>query len=63
MPIYEYRCRKCGVVFERFLKTQERGDELACPLCGEKKPEKVFSSFFSKGSDTSCGSGGGSSYS
>jgi len=64
MPIYEYRCRKCGEIFERFMKINEKGDSLACPRCGEKKPEKILSSFSpSAGSDqsSSCNSTGGSS--
>jgi putative FmdB family regulatory protein len=63
MPIYEYRCRKCGEVFERFLKVNERGDSLTCPYCGEHKPEKILSRFSSsKGSESSssCGPAGGS---
>ena len=64
MPIYEYRCRKCGEVFERFQKVNEGGDHLTCPYCGGKKPEKVLSSFSSSKSSepsSSCGPGGGSS--
>jgi len=64
MPIYEYRCRKCGEVFEKYQKINEGGDHLTCPSCGKKKPEKVLSSFSSsKGSDSSssCGPTGGSS--
>jgi len=64
MPIYEYRCRKCGVIFERFQKVNEGGESLTCPACREKKPEKIFSAFSSsKGSESSssCGSVGGSS--
>jgi putative FmdB family regulatory protein len=62
MPIYEFRCRKCDEVFERFMKVDEGGDSLKCPYCGEKKPEKILSSFSSsKGSESSsCGPGGGS---
>jgi len=64
MPIYEYQCRKCGEVFERFMKVSEKGDSLTCPYCGENKPEKILSGFSSsKGSESSssCGSSGGSS--
>jgi putative FmdB family regulatory protein len=64
MPIYEYRCRKCGEVFERLMKVNDKGDSLICPHCGEKKPEKIPSNFSSsKGSDpsSSCGPTGGSS--
>jgi putative FmdB family regulatory protein len=43
MPIYEYRCRKCGKLFEKIQKVDEGGDSLKCPYCGGKKPEKVLS--------------------
>jgi putative FmdB family regulatory protein len=64
MPIYEYRCRKCGEVFEKIQKINEGGEHLTCPSCGGKKPEKVLSCFSSsKGTDSSpsCGPSGGSS--
>jgi putative FmdB family regulatory protein len=62
MPIYEYQCRRCGEVFERIMKVNEKSDTLTCPYCGEKKPEKILSSFSSsKGSESSssCSSSGG----
>jgi len=50
MPIYEYRCRKCGKTFEKIQKVDEGGDSLKCHYCGGEKPEKVLSSFsFLKG--------------
>mgnify|MGYP003456511627 CR=1 FL=1 len=64
MPIYEYRCRKCGEVFEKFQKISEGGGHLTCPYCGGRKPERIISSFCSsKGSESSssCGPSGGSS--
>jgi putative FmdB family regulatory protein len=63
MPIYEYRCRKCQVIFERFQKVNEGGESLTCPACGAKKPEKILSGFSSSiGSESSsCGPSGGSS--
>jgi len=65
MPIYEYRCRKCEKVFERFQKVGQGGEKLVCPYCGEKKPEKMISSFSSSKGETStsssCGPIGGSS--
>ena len=63
MPIYEYRCRKCGKLFEKIQKVDEGGDSLKCPYCGGKKPEKVLSRFSSlKGSESSssCSPAGGS---
>jgi putative FmdB family regulatory protein len=64
MPIYEYRCKKCGVVFERFQKINEGGESLTCPACGARKPEKILSNFSSSNgseSSPSCGPLGGSS--
>lgn len=66
MPIYEYRCQKCGNIFDAFQRIGDDGSDLACPDCGEAKPEKLFSAFASSGGDysapsasaRSCGSGG-----
>lgn len=63
MPIYEYRCRKCGEIFEKIQRVDEGGESLKCPYCGGKKPEKVLSSFScTKGTEStsSCGPTGGS---
>ena len=63
MPIYEYRCRKCGEIFEKIQKLNEGEESLTCPYCGGKKPAKVLSGFSSlKGSESAsaCGSSGGS---
>ncbi len=65
MPIYEYQCRKCGEIFEKIQKVDEKEDSLTCPYCGEEKPERLLSGFSSsKGSESatsSCGPSGGSS--
>lgn len=50
MPIYEYRCRKCGTVSE--ILVRGRRDEVRCEKCSSKEMEKLFSTF---------GTGGGSS--
>jgi len=44
MPIYEYECKKCRQRFEHLLKTSSDAPS-ACPKCGGKKIEKVFSGF------------------
>jgi putative FmdB family regulatory protein len=51
MPIYEYRCPKCGTEFERLLKHSERDNPQPCPKCDEKQTEKQISrtSFMLKG--------------
>ena len=50
MPIYEFRCRKCGAVTEVLVR--DRDDEVRCEECSSKEVEKLFSTF---------GTGGGSS--
>ncbi len=47
MPIYLYRCRRCGHRFERLRAMNENDRELSCPECGERGPEKVMPPFFS----------------
>ncbi len=62
MPIFEYRCKCCGQVFERLWQGPERREELRCPQCGavgSEYLEKMVSRFASQGSttssDVSCG--------
>ena len=56
MPIYEYKCSKCGHVFEAFQRIGADGSELNCPICSAPRPEKIFSAFASKGSSSDSGS-------
>lgn len=44
MPIYEYRCAKCGHEFEHLARTLSAVAE-ECPRCGAGDPEKQFSTF------------------
>ena len=60
MPIYEYRCGKCGNEFELIVF---RDDTPECPACGDKSPAKKMSTFgFSVGykyKSSSAGTGSG----
>ena len=63
MPIYEFRCRGCGNVFERLRPVGDTGKDLACPSCESVEVEKIFSVFAatsgqSGGGSSSCGGGG-----
>jgi len=51
MPIYEYRCAKCGFQDEYLQKVAERPLKV-CPSCGKAKFEKLLSApgFHLKGS-------------
>jgi putative FmdB family regulatory protein len=45
MPIYEFACPKCRVIFN-FLSKRIQPDGLpSCPKCGNKKMEKQLSRF------------------
>lgn len=51
MPIYEYRCDKCGAKFEVRQAMGEDGSKLNCPECNAPHPRRLLSSFFSPGGD------------
>jgi putative FmdB family regulatory protein len=56
MPVYEYKCRKCGAEFT-YLKLRAM-DEPACPKCKSGEVGKKMSSFSCSGSSgSSSGSG------
>jgi putative FmdB family regulatory protein len=54
MPIYEYKCRKCDGKFEMLRGMFDSDEDIKCPECGEKHPERVFSVFGSKSSGADC---------
>jgi putative FmdB family regulatory protein len=43
MPVYDYKCRKCGAVFEKFLRTLAAAGSVTCEKCGSAKVEKLVS--------------------
>jgi putative FmdB family regulatory protein len=44
VPIYEFRCLRCGHVFELLkLKKESEEVEMKCPKCGHKKVERALS--------------------
>jgi putative FmdB family regulatory protein len=48
MPFYEYKCVKCGHVFDALLTISGREKEekrLTCPECGAGRPERQISTF------------------
>jgi len=48
MPIFEFRCERCGVEFERLVFSSGQNSE-ACPDCGSLETRKVLSVFASGG--------------
>ncbi|MBI4540914.1 MAG: zinc ribbon domain-containing protein [Gemmatimonadetes bacterium] len=54
MPIYEYRCQKCGELFTRVQHIDEhQRARPQCPKCRSRKVEQVFGPFFAKTSKKS----------
>jgi putative FmdB family regulatory protein len=44
MPIYEFRCLKCGRVFELLkLKKEDEPIKMKCPKCSSPEIERVLS--------------------
>ncbi|RLC32333.1 MAG: zinc ribbon domain-containing protein [Deltaproteobacteria bacterium] len=66
MPIYEFRCKKCGRVFE-YLVFKSDEPHAPCPSCGADDAERIMSTFSSVSASPStdipasstCGSSGG----
>ncbi len=55
MPIYEYKCKKCGESFDAYRPLSASDDMIKCPKCGEKNPERVFSVYMPRiAGDGSC---------
>jgi len=43
MPVYDYKCRKCGAVFEKFLRSLAAADSVKCEKCGSSRVQKLVS--------------------
>jgi putative FmdB family regulatory protein len=55
MPIYEYRCQRCGSEFELLQASIDRA--ACCPECGSARLKKRFSLFAVSGSARQPGQG------
>jgi putative FmdB family regulatory protein len=43
MPIFEFRCMKCGNVFEKIFLKSDESVEMDCPECKAQTIERVVS--------------------
>lgn len=59
MPIYEYRCEKCGRKFEKLRRMDDADRDLQCPHCESEEVQRLLSSFRSSGG---CGAPSGSRF-
>jgi len=46
MPIYEYGCIECGLIFEKLKKLSESQETHACPECATAAPKRVTTANF-----------------
>ncbi len=53
MPIYEYKCLKCGHQFELIRLFSTEAEEVICPHCGDAHPQKLISAFSCTGNKES----------
>jgi len=61
MPIYEFKCKKCGNIFETLFYSLQEKRQVACPACGAKKTERVMSTFGGKSGSSPSVAGSASS--
>ncbi|MCD6521239.1 zinc ribbon domain-containing protein [Candidatus Calescamantes bacterium] len=60
MPIYTFKCKKCGNEFELLVGISSNKMGQKCPKCGSKEIERLLSSFSvgkPNSSSTSCPTG------
>jgi len=54
MPTYQYRCEKCGAVFDHVEHVAEHQTaRLQCPKCGNQSVQHVPTQFFARTSKKS----------
>lgn len=58
MPIFEFKCKKCGDTFEYLCIKSGDKENATCPSCGHDKNETLLSSF-SSGSTSKGGGAAG----
>jgi putative FmdB family regulatory protein len=47
MPIYDYKCEKCGESFSLVMSIKEKETKkVKCPKCNSSKVKPVYSGFF-----------------
>ncbi|MDI6689907.1 MAG: zinc ribbon domain-containing protein [Actinomycetota bacterium] len=52
MPIYEYKCKRCGVLSEILVGLAQGKEEVKCFNCGSSDLEKILWSKFMVGKST-----------
>jgi putative FmdB family regulatory protein len=58
LPIYEFKCQKCGSEFEELVFGSS--EDVACPKCESSAVERLMSAFAFKSGDKFVAASGGS---
>jgi putative FmdB family regulatory protein len=53
MPVFEYKCKSCGIKYEIYHPVKENKEDVACPECKSSDSEKLFSTFSASITSTS----------
>ena len=62
MPVYDYKCKKCGTEFEKFLRSLAAASTVKCEKCGSSQVVKLVTCCaVSAGGKTESGSSSNSS--
>lgn len=49
MPLYDYKCNKCGEAFSLIMSVKEKETtKVKCPKCNAEEIKQVYLSFFTK---------------
>ena len=59
MPMYEYRCKTCGKLFEKLRRLNDADRDIDCPECESEDVERLISTFATSGSGCAPSPGGG----
>ncbi len=43
MPVYDYRCRQCGTLYDVYHKVREVKEDVVCPSCHSQEHTKLMS--------------------
>jgi putative FmdB family regulatory protein len=49
MPLYEYRCERCGEIFEKLRRISEADTPAECPRCESAVARRILSTFATGG--------------
>jgi len=54
MPIYDYKCLHCNIIFDKLISASKRNEEQNCPQCDKPAKRKMSLIARPKGSSSAC---------